>query len=148
MLRHPNIVLFMGASVQAGSVLIVVEKANNSLKQIKTSKKLPPFKTRMNYAKQIASAMCWLHSSNPPYCMRDLNPSNVLIFDDGTVKVTDFAFSFLRDSPSLFLREDYGVASLPTWLAPEVLRRASFDLSCDVKNLLFYFFIFLRFKLE
>jgi len=131
LLRNPNIVLFMGASVKEEEVMILTELAPRSLAQVMSKKpQCPPFKTRMNYAKYIALGMQWLHTNNPPFIHRDLNASNVLVLEDGTIKITDFAFSFMKDK--LIQKDDHGFGDkVPKWLAPEVLKRKPYTHKAD-----------------
>ena len=131
MARNPNIVLFMGASVKENEVIILTELAPKSLAQVMAVKnKCPPFKTRMNYAKNVALGMQWLHKNTPPFVHRDLHANNILILDDGTVKITDFAFSFLKELQNE--KEDFGFEErVPKWLAPEILKREPYTVKAD-----------------
>lgn len=42
------------------------------------------------YALQIAEALQYLHSQNPPIIYRDMKPENVMVKSDGTIKIIDF----------------------------------------------------------
>ena len=44
----------------------------------------------VNYSIQICSALCVLHRAKPPIIYRDLKPDNVVIMEDGTLKLIDF----------------------------------------------------------
>ena len=44
----------------------------------------------IEWAKQLASALDYLHSLNPPIIYRDMKPSNIMLQPDGRVKLIDF----------------------------------------------------------
>ncbi|MBQ8147821.1 MAG: protein kinase [Lachnospiraceae bacterium] len=44
----------------------------------------------IEWAKQLSSALDYLHSMNPPIIYRDMKPSNIMLKPDGNVKLIDF----------------------------------------------------------
>lgn len=42
---------------------------------------------------QVCSALYYLHSLDPPIIYRDLKPSNIILKDDGSIKLIDFGIS-------------------------------------------------------
>lgn len=44
----------------------------------------------IEWAKELASALDYLHSMNPPIIYRDMKPSNIMLQPDGRVKLIDF----------------------------------------------------------
>ncbi len=44
----------------------------------------------IHWAKQLCSALSYLHSMNPPIIYRDMKPSNIMLKSDGDVKLIDF----------------------------------------------------------
>eukprot|EP00727_Mastigamoeba_balamuthi_P010004 m51a1_g5626 putative flag-tagged protein kinase domain of mitogen-activated protein kinase kinase kinase (1200) ;mRNA; f:791973-798029 len=113
-MRHPNIVLFMGAStsntsriaivtefVSAGSLHNIVHKHWRSLK----------FEWLLKANYDIAVGMAYLHSLSPPIVHRDLKPMNILVDgESGRIKLIDFGLS----------------------MAPEVLRNETYTEKVDV----------------
>lgn len=65
-LRHPNVLLFMGAATQPGNLMIVTElMPKGSLRDLLHQKDAATkftFKQRMQFAKQAAQGMAWLHT--------------------------------------------------------------------------------------
>lgn len=52
--------------------------------------------TRMRMAKDAALGMYWLHASHPQFIHRDLKSSNLLVDENGRVKVCDFGLSQIK----------------------------------------------------
>jgi predicted secreted protein len=84
-LRHPNIVLFMGACLGTEFKFIVTEKMATSLDAVLHPKKstglhsILSFDQKVQIATDIARAVAYMHARTPPICHRDLKPSNILV---------------------------------------------------------------------
>ena len=91
-LTHPNIVNIYDVGVEDGVNYIVMELAGGiTLKEyIKRKGRLSPQET-VDISLQIASALS--HAHNHHIIHRDIKPQNILISDDGMIKVTDFGIA-------------------------------------------------------
>ncbi|XP_047071882.1 dual specificity protein kinase splA-like isoform X1 [Lolium rigidum] len=136
-LRHPNIILFMGAVASQRRLCIVTEfLPRGSLFRLlqKNNGKLDP-RRRVNMAIDIARGMNYLHSSIPTVVHRDLKSSNMLVDKNWTVKVADFGLSRLKLETFLTTKSGKGTLSFhiqPQWMAPEVLRSEPSNEKSDV----------------
>ncbi|KAG6680341.1 hypothetical protein I3842_13G036600 [Carya illinoinensis] len=132
-LRHPNIVLFMGAVTQPPNLSIVTEYLSRG--SLYTLLKMPDAgvildeKRRINMAYDVAKGMNYLHQLRPPIVHRDLKSSNLLVDAAYTVKVCDFGVS--RSKANTFLSSKTA-AGTPEWMAPEVLRNEPSDEKSDI----------------
>ncbi|KAH6808604.1 PAS domain-containing protein tyrosine kinase family protein [Perilla frutescens var. frutescens] len=130
-LRHPNILLFMGAVMSPERLGIVTEfLPRGSLFRLlqKSTSKLE-WRRRIYMALDIARGMNYLHHYNPPIVHRDLKSSNLLVDKNWTVKVGDFGLSRLKNETYLLTKTGKGT---PQWMAPEVLRNEPADEKSDV----------------
>ncbi|KAJ4961528.1 hypothetical protein NE237_021438 [Protea cynaroides] len=130
-LRHPNVVLFMGAVTRAPNLSIVTEflprgslyrlihRPNNQLDE----------RRRLRMALDVARGMNYLHNCTPVIVHHDLKSPNLLVDKNWVVKVCDFGLSRIKHSTFLSSRSTAGTAE---WMAPEVLRNEPSDEKCDV----------------
>ncbi|GAB4833479.1 copper transport protein ctr1 [Ancistrocladus abbreviatus] len=132
-LRHPNIVLFMGAVTKPPNLSIVTEYlAKGSLYRLlhrPGERERLDERRRLNMAYDVAKGMNYLHKHNPPIVHRDLKSPNLLVDRKYTVKVSDFGLSRLK--PNTFLSSK-SAAGTPEWMAPEVLRDEPSNEKSDV----------------
>ncbi|KAL8150584.1 hypothetical protein V2J09_020392 [Rumex salicifolius] len=130
-LRHPNVVLFMGAVTHPPNLSIVTEflprgslyrlihRPNNQLDE----------RRRLRMAFDVARGMNYLHNCSPVIVHRDLKSPNLLVDRNWVVKVCDFGLSRMKNSTFLSSRSTAGTAE---WMAPEVLRNEPANEKCDV----------------
>ncbi|KAL0425330.1 UNVERIFIED_CONTAM: putative serine/threonine-protein kinase SIS8 [Sesamum radiatum] len=129
--RHPNVVLFMGAITRPPNLSIVTEflprgslyrlihRPNNQLDE----------RRRLRMALDAARGMNYLHNCTPVIVHRDLKSPNLLVDKNWVVKVCDFGLSRMKHSTFLSSRSTAGTAE---WMAPEVLRNEPSNEKCDV----------------
>ncbi|KAF7032276.1 hypothetical protein CFC21_043468 [Triticum aestivum] len=130
-LRHPNIILFMGAVLSQQRLCIVTEflPRGSLFRLLRTNiGKLDP-RRRVNMAIDIARGMNYLHNSIPTVVHRDLKSPNLLVDKNWTVKVADFGLSRLKLETFLTTKTGKGT---PQWMAPEVLRSEPSNEKSDV----------------
>ncbi|CAD6250831.1 unnamed protein product [Miscanthus lutarioriparius] len=122
-LRHPNIVLLMGAVTQPPNLSIVTEYlSRGSLYRLlhrHGARENLDERRRLSMAFDVAKGMNYLHKRNPPIVHRDLKSPNLLVDKKYTVKVCDFGLSRLKANTFLSSKT---AAGTPEWMAPEVLR--------------------------
>ncbi|KAG4388450.1 hypothetical protein GLYMA_09G177600v4 [Glycine max] len=120
-LRHPNVVLFMGAVTRPPNLSIVTEfLPRGSLYRLlhRPNSQLDE-RRRLKMALDTARGMNYLHNCTPVVVHRDLKSPNLLVDKNWVVKVCDFGLSRMKHSTFLSSRSTAGTAE---WMAPEVLR--------------------------
>ena len=82
----------------------------------------------LKIAEQVTNGMVYLEEKNYIHC--DLAARNILVGDNGTIKIGDFGLMLLNDSSDQLNRDDAPFAL--KWLAPEVITEANFTTKSDV----------------
>ncbi|ONK61057.1 uncharacterized protein A4U43_C08F25810 [Asparagus officinalis] len=131
-LRHPNILLFMGAVTSPQRLCIVTEflPRGSLFRLLQRNTTKVDWRRRIHMAMDIARGMNYLHHCNPPIIHRDLKSSNLLVDKNWTVKRWRFlVFSRLKHETYVTTNTGKGT---PQWMAPEVLRNEVADEKSDV----------------
>ncbi|XP_042989487.1 serine/threonine-protein kinase EDR1-like isoform X4 [Carya illinoinensis] len=130
-LRHPNVVLFMGAVTRPPNLSIITEfLPRGSLYRILHRPHCQiDEKRRIKMALDVARGMNCLHTSTPTIVHLDLKSPNLLVDKNWNVKVSDFGLSRLKHHTFLSSKSTAGT---PEWMAPEVLRNEPSNEKCDV----------------
>lgn len=136
-LKHPNVVMFMGAVVQPQQLAIVTQYIPRGqlftlLHQCPSCPRYDQInpKRRLAFARDIAKGMHYLHSCSPPIVHRDLKSANLLVDKDWTIKVCDFGLSQVKRD--VYLTAKTEMSGTPEWMAPEVLRSEACTEKCDL----------------
>lgn len=137
-LSHPNIVEVYDVGEADKKNYIVMEYVpGKTLKQlIKQRGALNPTEA-INIMKQLVSATAHAHHNDIIH--RDIKSQNVLIKDDGTVKLSDFGIASTGDSSQQLTQTDTVMGSVH-YLAPELARGKAATAQSDIYSLGIVFF--------
>uniref|UniRef100_A0A0D9V5L9 Protein kinase domain-containing protein n=1 Tax=Leersia perrieri TaxID=77586 RepID=A0A0D9V5L9_9ORYZ len=136
LIRHPNVVQFLGAVTQSSPMMIVMEfmPKGDLRKHLSRKGALEP-SYAVKLALDIARGMNYLHEHKPQAIIhRDLEPSNILRDDTGHLKVADFDLCKMLKWRRK-VREEKAVTSPGNacrYVAPEVIRNEEYDNKVDV----------------
>jgi len=120
-IRHPNLLLFLGACTKPGHLMIVTELMAGSFHDVTTKQKVSLL-DKLKMAKEAAKGISWLHSLTPVIIHRDLKPENILIDHSGhVVKVADFGLSLVKDHSKQEAEEMRKIRGSPAFMSPEAL---------------------------
>ena len=155
-MRHPNIVLFIGAgktSPQAQPFLVIEFVHRGSLRHVLDDVNIEIDQNRkIAFALGASKGMEFLHVLDPPRIHRDLKSDNLLVGQSWIVKVADFGLGKpirehrqskkskplidnhsqidpLYEMTEIFSEDGIGTVR---WRAPELSRRQGYDGSIDV----------------
>jgi len=131
-LRHPNVVLFMGACTQPPNLCIVTEFLEGGslyslLHQRKPPKKLSKH-TIAHIALQTARGLNYLHHIGIVH--RDMKSLNLLLDENYICKLCDFGLSCMKPKANEPLLN--AQVGSPLWMAPELLINNSYTEKVDV----------------
>ena len=131
-LHHPNAVPVYDVVEQDGRPCLIMQYVpSQSLQHLLTEHEVLPAATVAGIGADIAAALAAAHLAGIVH--RDVKPSNVLITEDGTAKLTDFGVSHAVGDVSL--TSTGMVTGTPAFLSPEVARGASSNAASDVFSL-------------
>ncbi len=118
-LRHPHVISMFDVVVHEDRPWLVMEylPSRSLAGVLATDPQLPPAEVAA-IGRQVADGLAAAHSAGVVH--RDVKPGNVLIADDGLVKLTDFGVS--RAVDEVQLTRTGLIAGTPAFLAPEVAR--------------------------
>ena len=131
-LSHPNIVSIYDVGSEGNIYYIVMEYIKGkTLKEIIHEKgKLSPEET-IDYSIQIAEAL--QHAHNNHIIHRDIKPHNIMVTEDGRVKVTDFGIA--RAVTSTTMTNTSSVIGSVHYFSPEQARGKYTDEKSDIYSL-------------
>ena len=92
-LRHPNIVLLLGISIDDNENLFIMleyceQKSMNQF--VNLYKNVIPELTKFEILFDVAKALTYFHNNSPKVIHRDMKPENIFITGDVKAKVGDF----------------------------------------------------------
>jgi len=126
-LRHPNIVLFMGACTDPLCIVTEYVARGSLCDVIRKEPNLITWSRILNISLGTCRALIYLHNQKPPILHRDLKSGNILITNDWTPKIADFGLS--RPMSSGYMTQHIGTTR---WTAPEVLAEEHYSTKADV----------------
>lgn len=88
-LEHPNILPIRDASFIDDHFVIVVPLASRTLDD--RMKNRMSFETAFDFGTQLLDAVAYAHTCGIIHC--DIKPENILLFDDGTLRLGDFGIA-------------------------------------------------------
>ncbi|MBR5754485.1 MAG: protein kinase [Erysipelotrichaceae bacterium] len=131
-LSHPNIVDVYDVGDDGDKHYIVMEYVKGyTLKQLIKKRGPIPYKESVWLIKQLAGALLEAHRNNVIH--RDVKSQNVLIKDDGTVKLSDFGIAVASGSMQLTSKDS--VLGSVHYLAPELSRGKQATMQSDIYSL-------------
>ncbi len=130
-LSHPNIVSIYDRGEAEGTYYIAMEYLDGrSLKELIVARGPAPIPLAIDYARQILAALRFAHRNGVVH--RDIKPHNIMVGDEGRLKVTDFGIARAGTSQMTEVGSIIGTAQ---YLSPEQAKGAPVDQTSDLYSL-------------
>ena len=128
-LDHPNIVRVLSPEKKSRMYLVMELAEGQSLRALQGNKRMDVDKA-LNFATQISSALVYLHSRGIVH--RDLKPDNVIVTEDGSIKLLDFGIAMDEAARRLTWFGLTPPVGTPDYMAPEQVRGKRGDVRTDI----------------
>ncbi|MFI9360479.1 protein kinase [Kitasatospora sp. NPDC053057] len=129
MLVHPRIVMVFDSGVDQGTPFIVMELVQGrSLAAVLVQEPNLPVERAVGIAAAVCEALAVAHAAGLVH--RDIKPGNIMITDDGGVKVVDFGIA--RAGSSSNLTQTASVLGTAAYLSPEQATASALDGRTDI----------------
>ncbi len=127
--QHPNAIVVFDITDHEGDPCLIMEYLpSQSLAVVLSSQGTLPLPQVARIGEQVASALVAAHRAGIVH--RDVKPGNVLLGENGTVKITDFGIS--KAKGDVTLTATGLISGTAAYLAPEVARGAEPSPAADV----------------
>ena len=138
-LRHPNVVRLLGASTVAPDLCLVMElAAHGSLMAVLYAAQeenkgdgVVDLAQRLEWARDVARGLSYIHSQKPAVIHRDLKPQQILIDGDQRAKLADFGLAATVDEIAAEHEKFPMGIGTHEYMAPEVLQGGPCTTSSD-----------------
>src|SRR6516162_6436879 len=130
-LNHPNIVSIFDRGQAEGTYYIAMEYLDGrTLKELLIRNGPTPPAIAIDYARQILGALAFAHRNGIVH--RDIKPHNIIVRQDGRLKVTDFGIARAGTSQ---MTEAGSIVGTAQYLSPEQARGGEVDPRSDLYSL-------------
>ncbi|MFT9055833.1 MAG: protein kinase, partial [Ethanoligenens sp.] len=132
MLSHPNIVQVYDVSLDERLQYIVMEYVDGiTLKEYIDQQHVLTWKEAVHFTMQILRAL--QHAHEKGIIHRDIKPQNIMMLEDGTIKVADFGIARMVDSETRTMT-DKAIGSVH-YISPEQASGSRTDEKSDIYSL-------------
>ncbi len=131
-LKSENIVQVYDLTEVEGAPAIVMEYVEGkSLEDMLQNKEVRSEELLKRVAAAVLKALSYAHDRGVVH--RDIKPGNILVSENGTIKVTDFGLAAVSDAPSLTM--EGSLIGTPAYMSPEQARGETVDQRTDLFSL-------------
>ena len=132
-LNHPNILRFIDVPNQSRPYIVTEYLQGRTLSEVMTEVRPLPIPDAVQIASALCSALAHMHENKIVH--RDMKPQNVMICDDGTVRIIDFGIAKASAMRRLTFTGFTPAMGTPDYMAPEQVKGRRGDERTDIYSL-------------
>lgn len=130
-LNHPNIIRVFQVEVTGNEPYIIAEYIEgDNLKQWILSKGINTLTKALKVIVSVSNALNYIHGKNIIH--HDIKPENILISQNGEVKLTDFSLAVQKKKEYISSKR---ISGSPSYVAPEIIQFKEYDERVDIYSL-------------
>jgi serine/threonine protein phosphatase PrpC len=132
-LHHPNILRFIDVPGQSRPYIVMEFLVGKTLSQIVDEVRPVPLDDSIQIASALLAALAHMHENKIIH--RDLKPQNVMICNDGTIRIIDFGIAKSSAMRRLTFAGFTSAMGTPDYMAPEQVKGRRGDERTDIYSL-------------
>jgi serine/threonine protein phosphatase PrpC len=132
-LNHPNILRFINVTKQSRPYIVMEYLEGRTLSSIMNEVRPIPISDAVQIASALCDALAHMHAQNIVH--RDLKPQNIMICDDGSVRIMDFGIAKSTEMRRLTFAGFSPAMGTPDYMAPEQVKGRRGDERTDIYSL-------------
>jgi serine/threonine protein phosphatase PrpC len=133
LLHHPNILRFIKVPNKSRQYIVTEYLEGKTLSTVLQDMRPLPIPDAVQIASYVCSALAHMHENNVVH--RDLKPQNIMICDDGTLRIIDFGIAKATEMRRLTFAGFTPAMGTPDYMAPEQVKGKRGDERTDIYSL-------------
>jgi len=129
-LNHPFILKFVAVEHKSRPYIVMEYLTGQTLSELLKSVRPLPEPDAVKIASRVADALDYLHRSGVIH--RDLKPQNIMLCNDGTIRIMDFGIARAQSSRRLTFVGFTPAMGTPDYMAPEQVKGGRGDQRTDI----------------
>lgn len=119
---------------EGNKIIVVMDYIEGwSVKDWITKKGVIKQSVAVSWIKEVCKILIYLHNRKEPILYRDMKPGNIMVHDDGSIKLIDYGISVRLNSENKVIKDPLGTKG---YAAPEQKKRGNpYDLRSDIYSL-------------
>jgi serine/threonine protein phosphatase PrpC len=133
LLNHPNILKFIKVPKKSRPYIVTEYLEGQSLSEVMNEVRPLPMADAVQIASYICGALAHMHEHKVVH--RDLKPQNIMICDDGSLRIIDFGIAKSTEMRRLTFAGFTPAMGTPDYMAPEQVKGKRGDERTDIYSL-------------